>query len=124
MKTKTIEMKIPVLTRKGKRLLKNLILKSIVTIAITNLFLLLLFIQDLTTEGPILAAIVNIPGTIFLTMFAWANGYIYINKGDKNEETGNVQEASEIEKIGQDTTADTHGYGRIWPGNSDEGIIS
>lgn len=63
--------------KRTKRKIKNFILEALVCIAGDNITLFVMLIDVLTRDGWILALIVNGIGTLYLCLFAYANGWIY-----------------------------------------------
>ena len=58
------------------RKVRPVILKTLAILAGVNLLILVLLIDNLTTDGMILAAIVNVPGLMYLGLFFYANSWI------------------------------------------------
>lgn len=63
--------------RRLKRKIKNVILKTLACVAVINLMLFALFFEALTRDGWILALIVNGISFLYLSLLAYANGWIY-----------------------------------------------
>lgn len=63
--------------KRTKRKIKNFVLKTLANIAMVDLILFALLVDNLTRAGWILALIVNGIGSIYLCLFAYANGWVY-----------------------------------------------
>lgn len=75
LKRYSLSFYLPVvsLSRRTKLKIKNFILKALAFIAILNLTLFAILFTNLTTDGLILAAIIDIPSAVYLILLSWAN---------------------------------------------------
>ena len=79
--------------KRNKKRIKNkiriIILNILVAISITCITLFFLLLKSLSTDGLILAAIIDIPCAIFLILMCLANGVFDIPKKPKKKNTVN-----------------------------------
>ncbi len=78
-KKHTITVTLPhiILSKKTKTRIHNGILKTLTILSCISITTFGLLIDSLTTEGFVLALIINIPAGLYLAILGYANGYTY-----------------------------------------------
>ena len=86
------------LSKRTKNKIRIAILNILVTISIISIISFVVLVKELSTDGLILAAIINIPCAIFLILVCLANGVFDIPKRPKRKPKHDSFYNIEIEK--------------------------